>query len=67
MPDPFYTAFLFDHAVTWFGRYIESKLSEHDKKGKPLNTLDELLQDTGPDDTIMNIKRLFGTFPVKVQ
>lgn len=38
----------FDRAVSWFGRYVESKLSELDKDGKPLHTLDELL-DTDTD------------------
>lgn len=33
----------FDEAVSWFGNYIESKLSERTKKNKPRYSLDKLL------------------------
>lgn len=32
-------------AVVWFGRHVEGKLSERDKKGRPLYSLEQLLGD----------------------
>lgn len=40
-----------DRAVSWLGRYVESKMSELDRDGNPVYTLEELLEDT---DTTMN-------------
>jgi hypothetical protein len=43
--DGWYAAFLLDRAVTWFGRYVENKLMERDRNGKPVHTLEALLRD----------------------
>ena len=42
MPD-WWTAWQFDNAVLTFGKWIDNKLAERDKDGKPVNTLRELL------------------------
>ncbi len=34
----------FDTTVLLFGRWVESKLQERDKKGRPVHTLKELTQ-----------------------
>lgn len=34
---------MFDSAVTWFGRYIENKLADVGKDGKPKHDLESLL------------------------
>lgn len=38
-----YLAWCFDQAVSSFGLWVESKLSERDKKGKPKHRLETLL------------------------
>jgi len=34
---------MFDEAVAWFGQWVEDRLSERSKDGKPLYSLDQLL------------------------
>lgn len=34
-----------DNAVTYFGAYIENKLAELDKDGKPIHKLEDFLED----------------------
>ena len=42
--DP-WAAYQFDLAVAQFGAWVEGKLNERDKKGKPVNSLAKLLGD----------------------
>lgn len=43
--DGWWECYQLDRAVSWFGRYVENKLSELDKDGNPIYTLEELLTD----------------------
>lgn len=43
--DGWWEALQLDRAVSWFGRYVESKLSETDKKGNPRYQLEDVLAD----------------------
>lgn len=45
-----WAAYQFDMAVAQFGAWVEGKLSERDKKGKPKHTLGALLGDTAAAD-----------------
>lgn len=50
-------AFQFDMAVLTVGRWIDSKLAERDKQGKPIHRLQDLLrEDTGPDAEFRSLK-----------
>lgn len=51
-----WTAYQFDRAVVYLSRWIESKLSEVDKQGKPIYQLEDLLSQQHPMD------RLFAQF-----
>lgn len=46
-----WTAYQIDNAVTYFGAYIENKLAEMDDKGKPINKLEDFVEDD-PDKLI---------------
>ena len=41
--DPWWTCFCFDNAVTRFGGWVESQLSQYDDKGRPRYSLRQLL------------------------
>lgn len=41
--DGWWECFQLDRAVSWFGRYVENKLSKLDKTGHPIYRLEELL------------------------
>lgn len=44
--------YLFDSAVTWYGNYIQAKLDEVDKQGRPKHKLEALLVDKSiPQDS----------------
>lgn len=45
--DGWWTCLQFDLAVSWFGRYVESRLMERDSKGNAVTTLEDLLKDGG--------------------
>lgn len=45
MPPDAWEAYQLDVAVWTLGRWVESKLSERDKKGKPVHKLTTLLHD----------------------
>lgn len=45
-----WAAYQFDLAVAQFGAWVEDKLGERDKKGKPKHTLGGLLGDTAAGD-----------------
>ena len=47
--DP-WAAYQFDLAIGQFGAWVEGKLAEHDKKGKPKHTLASLLGDRTTQD-----------------
>ncbi len=57
-----WVAVQFDRAVSWFGRYIESKLDERDQHGEPLYTLEGLLQEPDVDNKsgIAALSAIFG-------
>lgn len=43
-----WTPYQFDRAVVWFGIWVENHLAERDKQGKPIHTLDTLLDADKP-------------------
>ena len=45
MPPDAWESYQLDLAAWTVGRWVESKLSEHDKRGKPKHTLSALLSD----------------------
>lgn len=50
-----WVSYQFDATVTQFGRYIENKLEEVDKKGKRLHRLDVLLGKPQYDQLDLNV------------
>lgn len=40
-----WAGYQFDNAVTYFGSYIENKLAELNKDGKPVHKLEDFLED----------------------
>jgi len=40
-----WTAYQFDSAVLTFGRWVENRLAERDKKGKPKHRIQDLLRE----------------------
>lgn len=61
--DGWWAAVQFDRAVSWFGRYIESKLSEYED-GEPVYSLDELLDATPEHDGRAFIQLFAGALGV---
>lgn len=39
-------AYQIDESVLYFGRWVESKLNERDKKGKPKHTIDSIFNNS---------------------
>lgn len=50
--DGWWEALQFDRAVSWFGRYVEARLSETDSQGNYLYTLEDMLADAPPDRAV---------------
>jgi len=49
--DGWWECYQFDRAVSWLGRYVENKMSELNRDGEPMHTLEDLLAES---DTTMN-------------
>lgn len=45
LPGESWEAFQLDHATLALGRWVEAKLAERDKSGKPIHRLERLLDD----------------------
>ena len=59
--DGWWTALQFDRAVAWFGRHVESLLSETDEHGHTKHTLAEVLGDEPDTDEAMSwLTGMFG-------
>lgn len=60
--DGWWEALQLDRAVSWFGRYVESKLHETDKRGNPRYELEDLLADqqTNSQDGLKALAAMFG-------
>lgn len=57
-----WTPLQFDAAVSYFGTWIENRLSQIDDKGNPLYELENLLDDTVNDEAsaMKAVKAMFG-------
>lgn len=60
MPPDSWEAFQVDLACLRLGREIENKLAERDKKGKPVNRLQDLLNESRPADDASEFRSLAG-------
>lgn len=59
-------AYQLDLAALTLGRWVENKLAETDKTGKPVNRLNDLLGNSKPDDE-SQFRSLAGMATVKMK
>lgn len=57
--DP-WAGYQFDQAVLYVGRYIQSRLDELDKNGRPVYSLNDLLDDAQENCPIDDMRRIQG-------
>lgn len=63
-----WAAYCLDSCVSYFGSHIEGKLSERDKKGNPVNSLESLLADADHFvDAVDNLDQLVAAGLVSVR
>lgn len=65
-----WAAYQFDNAVTFFGTYIENRLNELDKEGKPIYKLEDFLEDDEKrriDQSLEEARRLLASVSRKAR